>query len=233
MKKDMPERNEIIVLKLSGSLFFSKEFERIVRAISNALEKRPRLQLAIVAGGGSKAREYIDVVARAGADRLRWTKSGSWFLELNAFVLASSMSELSSPFVPHTLRQIVEALKGNRVVVLGGLHPGQSTNAVGALAAEKLKAKKFINATDVDGVYTKDPRRFADAKRLDKVTPKELAKIIGGESMAAGSYDLMDPVALKLIERSRIRTWVVKCEAKIIEASLLDRKVVGTEITFD
>jgi uridylate kinase len=229
----MPEKNEIIVLKLSGSLFFSEEFERIVRMIPNALGKRPRLQLAIVAGGGSKAREYIDVAAKAGADQATLDEIGIMVSRVNAFVLANTMTELSSSFIPHTLQQIVEALKVNRVVVLGGLHPGQSTNAVGALAAEKLKAKKFINATDVDGVYTRDPRRFADAKRLDKVTPKELAKIIGGESMAAGSYDLMDPVALKLIERSRIRTWVVKCEAKIIETALLDQKVVGTEITFD
>ena len=176
MKIDMPAKNEIIVLKLSGSLFFSEEFERVVRAISDALRRKPVLQVAIVAGGGSKAREYIAIAAKAGADQATLDEIGIMVSRVNAFVLASSMSELSATFVPHTLREVVEAFKGNRAVVLGGLHPGQSTNAVGALVAEKLKAKKFVNATDVDGVYTRDPRKFGDAKRLDTVTPKELAR---------------------------------------------------------
>jgi uridylate kinase len=233
MKITMPKKTEVIVLKLSGSLFFSEEFERVVKVISNALRKKPTLQIAIVAGGGSKAREYIAVAAKAGADQATLDEIGIMVSRVNAFVLASSMGELSAASVPHTLSEVVDAMKGARAVVLGGLHPGQSTNAVGTLVAEKLKAKKFVNATDVDGVYTRDPRKFEDARRLDIVTPKELAKIVGSESMAAGAYDLMDPVALKLIERSHIRTWIVKCNAKIIEAALLDRKIVGTEIVFN
>jgi len=229
----MYAKTNVVVLKLSGSLFFSEEFERVVKAISNALRKRSGLQIAIVAGGGSKAREYIAVAAKAGADQATLDEIGIMVSRVNAFVLSSSLGELSATSVPHTLIEVVEAMKGARAVVLGGLHPGQSTNAVGTLVAEKLKAKKFVNATDVDGVYTRDPRKFEDAKRLDVVTPKELSKIIGSESMAAGAYDLMDPVALKLIERSQIHTWIVKCEAKIIEAALLDRKVVGTEIVFE
>ena len=65
MKITMPKKTEVIVLKLSGSLFFSEEFERVVKVISNSLRKKPTLQIAIVAGGGSKAREYIAVAAKA------------------------------------------------------------------------------------------------------------------------------------------------------------------------
>ena len=225
--------DQVIVLKLSGSLFFSDEFGRVVKVISDVLRKKPGLKIAIVAGGGSKAREYIAVAAKAGVDQATLDEIGIMVSRVNAFVLASSLGELSVTFVPHSLREVVESMKGNRTVVLGGLHPGQSTNAVGTLVSEKLKAQKFLNATDVDGVYTKDPRKFEDAKRLDTVTTHELSRIMSSESMAAGAYDLMDPVALKLIERSQIHTWIIKCEAKIIESALLDRKIVGTEIVFN
>jgi uridylate kinase len=118
------------------------------------------------------------------------------------------------------------------VVVLGGLHPGQSTNAVGALVAEKLKAERFVNATDVEGVFSQDPRKHPGAKKLAKVTTKQLSEILGDESMLAGGYDLMDPVALKLIERSHIKTWIIKCDERRISEALAGSKIEGTEIVF-
>ena len=42
----------------------------------------------------------------------------------------------------------------------------------------------------------------------------------------------MDPVALKLVERSKIDTWIIKCEPKFIEAALNDKRIGGTEIIF-
>ncbi|MCX8191829.1 MAG: hypothetical protein N3F06_03385, partial [Nitrososphaerales archaeon] len=76
--------------------------------------------------------------------------------------------------------------------------------------AERVGAKLFINATDVDGVYTSDPRTDKDAKLLKKVTIKELMKILLEGKMNAGTYELMDLVALKIIERSKIPTRIVK-----------------------
>ena len=118
-------------------------------------------------------------------------------------VLISALGNFAHVSVPTSLAEVVEALEArkNRVVVVGGLHPGQSTNAVAALVAEKVGAEMFINATDTDGVYTEDPRRSENAELLPKVTTKELAKILANESIRAGGYDLMDPVALKLVER--------------------------------
>jgi len=48
----------------------------------------------------------------------------------------------------------------------GGLHPGQSTNGTAALIAEKVHAEQFLNATDVDGVYDRDPNKFKKAKKF-------------------------------------------------------------------
>jgi uridylate kinase len=220
------------VLKLSGSLFFSGNFRPVVRSIENALENRPELKLVLIAGGGSKAREYIKIASVEGADQATLDEIGIMVSRINAMILAVSLGEFSVAAVPETLSRLVDALSGVRCVAIGGLHPGQSTNAVGAIVAEKVRAHRFINATDVDGVYTKDPRKFKEAKVVDKLTTKELERILGEESMKAGGYDLMDMVALKLVERSKIDTWIVKCIPKTIEAALEGNRISGTEIVF-
>jgi len=227
-------KNTRIVVKLSGSLFFSEDFKQVVLSIGDALRKRPELTTVLIAGGGKKAREYIDATSRFGADQATLDEIGIMVSRVNALVLATALGEFSESRIPETLRDVVEAAHGgDRVVAMGGLHPGQSTNAVGALVAEKLRASRFVNATDVDGVHTSDPRKSTDAKRIDRLTTKELEKIIGGESMKAGYYDLMDPVALKLLERSKIDTWIVKCQPKVINAALLGKRLGGTEIVYD
>jgi len=228
-------KKQIVVLKLSGSLFFSNEFDRIVNVILSSSERNPNLRIAVVAGGGPNAREYIAVAKRFGVDQATLDEIGIAVSRLNALVLASALGEISIPYVPKTLREVAESLdayREKRLVVLGGLHPGQSTNAVGALVAEKLKADRFVNATDVEGVFTQDPRKYPGAKKLCKVSPKQLSEILGNESMAPGGYDLMDPVALKLIERSKIKTWIIKCDEKRIGEALSGSKIEGTEIVF-
>jgi len=225
-------KSETLVLKLSGSLFFSEDFQSVVKAIINALSKNPDLKIVVIAGGGAKAREYIKIATNSGADQATLDEIGIMVSRINAMILAVTLGEYSQARVPETLGTLVDNLKTTRAVVMGGLHPGQSTNAVGAIIAEKVRAGRFINATDVDGVYTKDPRKFKDARIIDKLTTKELEKVMGEESMQAGAYDLMDPVALKLVERSRIDTWIIECTPKVIESALLGKRVGGTEIVF-
>ena len=83
------------------------------------------------------------------------------------------------------------------------MHPGQSTNGTAALIAEKINAEKFLNATDVDGVYDMDPNKYKKAKKFKRIEMKKLRNMLVQEDSIAGSYDLMDIVALKIIERSK------------------------------
>jgi uridylate kinase len=228
---------ETIVLKLSGSLFFSDRFDDVASTIVRVLERKTALRLVLVAGGGKTAREYIEVAGKLGADQASLDEIGIAVSRINARVLAAALGGIAVQRIPKSLGELVEAVElgspEKRAVVIGGLHPGQSTNAVGALAAEKLKASLFVNATDVAQVYTEDPKKFPDAKPLSSVTPGELGRILGSESMRAGSYDLMDPVALKLVERSKIRTWIIRCDPETIEEVLSKGgPSLGTEIVF-
>jgi uridylate kinase len=140
-----------------------------------------------------------------------------------------ALGDQAYPAVPEDLEQVSKAVTTNRIVVTGGLHPGQSTNATAALIAEKVKASKFLNATDVNGIYDSDPTKNKNAKLFNEITVKKCIDLLGSEDSAAGGYDLMDIVALKVIERSKIPTIVLKSDPAVIK-NAISRSIVGTRI---
>jgi len=133
------------------------------------------------------------------------------------------------PHPPTTLQEVRHAVDSGLIVIAGGLHPGQSTNGTAALIAEKIKASEFLNATDVDGIYDSDPNKNKKAKKFKRIELKKLRSLLVREDSIAGSYDLMDIVALKVIERSKIKTRVLKADIKNLEKAIKGISV-GTEI---
>jgi uridylate kinase len=227
---------EVIVLKLSGRLFFSEEFDKIVSLLKEFTKLQPNLRIVIVAGGGKVARQYIEIAREVGADQASLDELGIEASRLNALVLVKALGKSAAGLVPRTLESLVETFeitqRDRPIVVVGGLQPGQSTNGVGALISEKLRAKAFVNATDVEGVYTSDPRKNKTAELLSEVTPEVLEEILSNESIAAGGYDLMDPIALKLIKRSSIDTRIIKCDSATLRDFFENKENVGTRIVF-
>jgi len=188
-----------------------------------------RVQPVVVAGGGKFARYYISTARSFGSDEASLDIIGIEVSRLNARLLILALGDQAYPAVPEDLEQVSEAITTNRIVVTGGLHPGQSTNATAALIAEKVKASKFLNATDVDGIYDSDPNKNKNAKLFSEITVKKCIELLGSEDSAAGAYDLMDIVALKVIERSKIPTIVVRSDPVVIENSISDKNI-GTRI---
>ena len=127
------------------------------------------------------------------------------------------------------MTEVKHAVDSGLIVVTGGLHPGQSTNGTAALIAEKVRATEFLNATDVDGVYDSDPSKNKNAKKFKQIELKNLRRLLIRENSMAGGYDLMDIVALKVIERSKIKTKIIKADIKNIEKALKGLRT-GTEI---
>jgi uridylate kinase len=92
---------------------------------------------------------------------------------------------------------------------MGGTNPGHSTDMVGAELAEKTNASKFIIATNVDGVYDKDPNIYKDAKQIKKISIKQLIAKYGTEWNTAGKNIVIDGPALGIIDRAKIPTFVL------------------------
>jgi len=127
------------------------------------------------------------------------------------------------------LTEVKNAVDSGLIVVAGGLHPGQSTNGTAALIAEKVGAIEFLNATDVDGIYDSDPNKNKKAKKFTRIDINDLRTMLVREDSMAGGYDLMDIVALKVIERSKIKTKIINADIKTIEKAMKGQPV-GTQI---
>ena len=219
-----------IVIKLSGRIF-GIENVKILKDYAKFLVKISKIcQPVVIAGGGVIARHYISHARSSGADESTLDELGIEISRLNAKLLIYALKDNAYSHPPTTLQEVKHAVDGGLIVVAGGLHPGQSTNGTAALIAEKIKADQFLNATDVDGVYDMDPNKFKQAKKFKQIEMKSLKDILVHEDSVAGGYDLMDIVALKIIERSRIKTRILKADPKIIEKAIKGGNE-GTEIT--
>lgn len=220
---------ERVVIKLSGRVFgddAAGELKKYARLLTDV---GGQVQPVVVAGGGKVARHYINIARGFGSDEASLDIMGIEVSRLNARLLIAALGDHAYPGVPVDLEQVGKAAAGGKIVVTGGLHPGQSTNATAALIAEKVKAKAFLNATDVDGIYDSDPNRNKSAKMFKEVAVRKCLEILGSENSAAGAYDLMDIVALKVIERSKIPTVVLKSDPAVIKGAIAG-KPMGTRI---
>ncbi len=220
-----------IVIKLSGRIF-SVDNVKILKDYARFLVKISKIcQPVVVTGGGNIARHYINHARSSGADESSLDELGIEVSRLNAKLLIFALKHKAYPHPPTTLQEIRYAVDSGLIVIVGGLHPGHSTNGTAALIAEKVEATQFLNATDVDGVYDLDPNKYKKAKKFRRIELKTLRKMLIREDSVAGGYDLMDILALKIIERSKIKTRILKADLKILEKAIKGGSV-GTEIIF-
>ena len=220
-----------IVIKLSGRIF-GMDNVKILKDYARFLVKISKVcQPVIVAGGGHIARRYINHARSSGADESSLDELGIDISRLNAKLLIYALKHRAYPHPPTTLQEIRNAVDSGAIVVTGGLHPGHSTNGTAALIAEKIKASVFLNATDVDGVYDLDPNKYKGAKMYRRIELKKLRNMLVRKESIAGGYDLMDILTLKIIERSKIKTRILKADIKTLEKAIKGGSV-GTEIIF-
>ena len=218
-----------IVIKLSGRIF-GMDNAKMLKDYASFLVKISKIcQPIIIAGGGNIARHYIAHARSSGADESTLDELGIEISRLNAKLLIYALKNKAYSHPPTTLQEVRHAVDDGLIVVTGGLHPGQSTNGTAALIAEKIDAEQFLNATDVDGVYDRDPNKFKNAKKFKRIELKNLRNMLVHEDSLAGGYDLMDIVALKIIERSKIKTRILQADIKTLEKAIKGMDV-GTEI---
>ncbi|HUY01074.1 MAG TPA: UMP kinase [Candidatus Deferrimicrobium sp.] len=227
-----------IVIKIGGSLIIDKdgqinvsEIKQIAKNIEILLKEGH--DIVIIVGGGVEARKYISAMRALGASEGYCDEIGIRVSRVNARLFISALKGLVHPIPPRTLEETLQAVSTRRAVVLGGLQPGQSTNGVAALVAELVGANILINVTDVDGIYSADPRNNAKAEKFDEVSVNQLFELINQPaSSLAGTYRLFDILALKIIDRSKIYTHFISGKQPENIVRVVRGEKIGTRIIF-
>ncbi len=202
---------KMFVLKVSGKIINEENVE-LVKGYASTIRQLASegYRIVVVVGGGPTARKYISCARTLGLNEAQCDIIGIEVSRLNALLLASAIGlDIAYTPIPRSIDDVARAWHSGRIVVMGGLQPGQSTAGTAAVVAEFLGVKLMLYATDVDGIYDKDPKRFRDAKLLRYVSVDDLEKILmSSQTYSAGGYQLLDPIALRIVRRSRIRVIV-------------------------
>lgn len=199
----------ILVYSLGGSILAGRDAQSLKEYAAALKELAADHQIFVVVGGGKIAREYIGKGRALQASEAFCDMIGIEATRLNAMLLIAALGEAAPQEVPDSYALAARLAEKGKIVVLGGMAPGQTTDAVAALLAELVHADKMIVATSVDGVYSADPETDPKAKKFDRMTPGDLVRLSMETTLSAGSRSPVDPLAAKIIERSFIPTVVV------------------------
>jgi uridylate kinase len=219
-----------IVLRIGGSVFASPIKPDLVNKYAALLRKLVKSGhvVAVVVGGGVLAREFIGVAKSLGLREAAQDEVAISVSRIYAQLFLNTLGEIGYDTVPTTIDDAVKGLSGGKIVVMGGLKPGMTTDTVAALIAEKVKADLLIKASDQEGIYDKDPRKHSDAVKLDRIKLENLSRVCTEDQHKAGIHQIIDPEAVKVLKRSRIKVVVVLGFKPENVLKAIEGKKVGT-----
>jgi uridylate kinase len=200
-----------LVIRLGGSVVASPVNTELMGKYADLI-KTVKLQgheVAVVVGGGALAREFIRIAKDLSLDMQAQDEVAISVSRLYAQLFLKRLGEAGCSKVATTLDDAAQCLIERKIVVMGGLKPGITTDAVAALVAERIDAELLVKGTDQEGVYNKDPKKFPDAVKLDRLTFEDLSKILEHGEHHAGIHQVIDPEAIKVLKRHRVMLIVV------------------------
>jgi len=222
------------VVKLTGKLFDDSSKAGVLREVAEVISRKASqgFRLAVVVGGGRRARDYIELGRGLGLSEGVLDMLGIEVSRVNALLLTSLVGSLAYLPIPRSVEEFLRAWSTGRVVVLGGLQPGQSTNAVAALVAELVGADLLVNATDVAGIYDSNPKENPNARLLREVRAEVLEGMLRSEELA-GLYELFDRVAMNIVKRSRVPlVFLSAYDVRSLEGAIEGGEFTGTRVVY-
>ncbi len=222
-----------IVISLGGSVLIPEVTKNRIRQYVPVLrEIAEKHQLFVVVGGGGEARRYIKAARALGIDEGTADEIGILITRLNATLLVAAMGDAAYPKVAESHSEAKKSAEHRKCVVMGGITPGQTTDAVAAVLAERVSADVFINVTSVDGIYSADPKKDASAVRYDHLTPRKLLEIVGKDQLTAGLNTVLDVIAARVVERSGIPLVVLDgTKPENLRSAVIDGKYRGSVVS--
>ncbi|PIT88196.1 MAG: UMP kinase [Candidatus Magasanikbacteria bacterium CG10_big_fil_rev_8_21_14_0_10_36_32] len=208
----MAQKNRMVIMSLGGSMIipadgfnvsFLKSFRKM---IMDRVKKGDKFILVV--GGGGTCRAYQKAIKEAiglSSTNLDWL--GIYVTHLNAKFTRFLLSDIAHPEVITNPTRKIKTSKP--VIIAGGWKPGCSTDKDAVLLAKVYGAKEVINVSNIDYVYTADPRKDSKAKPLPHLTWPEMRKIVGNK-WNPGANVPFDPSAAKEAQKLGLKVSFVK-----------------------
>ena len=214
------------LLKISGEALAGPEGfginTDVIGQIARDIEKAylQNIQLGIVIGGGNIFRGLA--ASAQGMDRASSDYMGMLATCINALALQDALEklgvqtrvqsaiEMAQIAEPYIRRRAVRHLEKNRIVIFaaGTGNPYFTTDTAAALRGMEINAEVIIKATNVDGIYDKDPKKFDDAVKIEKMTHREALnkglKVMDSTAISLCMDNNMPIITFELMQKGNI-----------------------------
>ncbi len=227
---------ETIVMSVGGSLIvpdnidteFLKNLRRFIETSITNSDRR----FIIIAGGGRTARRYQEAAGEVHPltrDDLDWI--GIHATRLNGHLLRTIFKELAHPVMITNPDDILDISTETKVIIAAGYRPGASTDLRAIQIADRVSAKKVINLSNIDYVYTADPRKDSSAQKLEDIKWSDFRKLIP-EEWDPGLSSPFDPIAAREAEKENIEVACINGDKlEELQNYLEDKDFIGTKIS--
>lgn len=202
---------KVVVFSLGGSLIAPKDgfdlkflsgFKKMILSFLKG-----GYRFIIVCGGGQTARSYQAIARELGeltTDDIDWI--GIHATRLNAHFMRTVFRKWAHPVV---VKDPTRKLKWTEEVLIGaGWQPGWSTDYDAVKMAELYGAQVVINLSNIEYVYSADPRKNPQAKRLENIGWRDFRKIVGNKWIPGANLPF-DPIASREAEKMKLKVIVM------------------------
>ncbi|MCA9355008.1 UMP kinase [Candidatus Kaiserbacteria bacterium] len=229
------DTHETIVMSVGGSLIVPDQIDTgFLITLKKFVDEETAddRRFIIIAGGGRTARRYQDAageVTDLTRDDLDWM--GIHATRLNGHLLRTIFRDIAHREMITNPDDILDVPSGEKVIIASGYRPGCSTDLRAIQIAEHVGAKKVINLSNIDFVYTDDPRTNPDAKKIENITWTDFRALIPTE-WDPGLSTPFDPIAAKVADEKGIEVAIINgARPDALKNYLHNEEFIGTKIS--
>jgi uridylate kinase len=226
--------SEIIVMSVGGSLIVPDQIDTDFLSSFKTLIETETAQgrrFIIITGGGKIARRYADAAKTVSVldnEDLDWL--GIHATRLNGHLLRTIFKETAYPVMITNPDDVLDVPASAKLVVASGYRPGASTDLRAIQIAQRVGAHKVINLSNIDYVYTDNPKTNPNAEKIEDITWEAFRKLIP-ETWDPGLSSPFDPIAAKEAQTLNMEVACINGEKlDSLQAYLNNEPFVGTRI---
>jgi uridylate kinase len=227
---------ETIVMSVGGSLIvpdgIDTDFLTSLKMFITDQTANYGRRFIMIAGGGRTARNYQDAAAAVTeltSDDLDWM--GIHATRLNGHLLRTVFRDIAYPVMITNPDDVQDVPGTPDVIVAAGYRPGCSTDLRAVQIALLVGANKVINLSNIDYVYTADPRTNPDATKIERSTWSDFRALIP-TNWDPGMSTPFDPIAAKAADEANIEVAIINgLKPDALANYLAGEEFVGTLIS--
>lgn len=231
----MKHAYETVVMSVGGSLIVPDAIDTsFLTDLKNLIEHQIALSgrhFIIIAGGGKTARRYQDAAATVtelDPEDLDWI--GLHATRLNGHLLRTIFRDIAYPEMITNPDDIIDVPRDVPLVIAAGYRPGSSTDLRAVQIAINCGATRLINLSNIDYVYTEDPRINPAAEKITDTTWNDFMKLIPTE-WNPGLSAPFDPVAARTSQMHNLEVSIINGKnIDELENYLEGKPFIGTKI---